>query len=180
MKSFCIFFVAAALAALLTGCSGGMTIDDGSGMQTIRFHDGSVALHKSGAPEADITVAGDLSIDGKAIVVTPSQRDLLKQYYAQALLVRSAGVATGKAGAAMAGHAIGSVVSGLAHGDPDSIGPAIDARAKQIEAKAMTVCTAFDALRDKQNAISNVLPAFKPYASTGGTKDSNCRAHMHG
>jgi hypothetical protein len=180
MKSIAEFLCAAAVAAVLTGCSSGIEIDDGSGLQSIRIHDGSVALHKNGAPEADITVAGDLSIDGKPIAVTPNQRDLLKQYYAQVLLVRNAGLETGKAGAAMAGHALGTVASGLIHGNPASIGPAVDAQARKIEAKAMDVCNDFEVLGLKQNAVANALPAFKAYASIADQKDADCRAHKHG
>lgn len=178
MKSIQTFFCTAVIAALLAGCGSGIEIDDGSGMQSIRIHDGNVVIHKSGAPEADISASGDLSIDDKVVPVTPAQRDLLKQYYTQVLVVRANGLATGKAGAAMAGHAIGSVASGLIHGDPDSIGPAVDAQEKQVEAKAMTVCTAFDVLRTKQNAIADSLPAFKPYASINNKPDDDCRSHI--
>ena len=180
MKSISTFFCATAFAALLAGCNEGIEIDDGSGMQSIQMHDGRIALHKIGAPEADITVAGDLSIDGNPVVVTAAQRDLLKQYYAQVLLVRSAGIATGKAGASMAGHALGTVASDLIHGKPDSIGPTIDAQAKQVEAKAMSICNDITVLQARQNAIANALPAFKPYASIAGRKDADCRAHAHG
>jgi len=167
-------FPATALAALLAGCNGGITISDDSGMQSIRVHDGSIAIHRSGAPEADVTMAGDLSIDGKPVALAPNQRDLLKQFYAQVMLVRADGIATGKAGASMAGHAIGAVASGLAHGDPDSIGPAIDARAKTVEAKAMAICNDMVALKARQDAIAAALPAFKPYASIKGNNKTDC------
>ena len=84
------------------------------------------------------------------------------------------GIATGKAGASMAGHAIGDVASGLAHGDPDSIGPAIDAHAKTVEAKALAICGDMVALRAKQDAIAAALPSFKPYASIHGNGKTDC------
>ena len=174
MKSITTLCCAAIFTILLAGCNGGIMISDDSGTQTIRVHDGGIAIHRTGAPEADITVAGDLSIDGKSVALAPNQRDLLKQYYAQVMLVRADGVATGMAGAAMAGHAIGAVTSGLAHGDPDSIGPAIDAHAKTVEAKAMVICTDMAALEAKQTAIANALPVFKPYASINGNKKTDC------
>ncbi len=177
MKSISARCLAIAFAFTLAGCDEGITIGDGSGMQSIRFHDGSIAIHKSGGPEADITAAGDLSIGGRPVAVTPAQRDLLKQYYMQVLQVRTDGIAIGKAGAAMAGHAVGSVVSGLAHGNPDSIGPAIDARAEQIKAKALVVCNEATALRTQQNAIASAVPAFGPYASIKATDGDSCRTH---
>jgi hypothetical protein len=174
MKSIFKICSATAIVAFLAGCNGGITISDGSGMQSIRIRDGGIAIHRTGAPEADITVAGDLSIDGKPVALSPNQRDLLKQYYTQVLLIRADGIATGKAGASMAGHAVGSVVSGLVHGDPDSIGPAIDAHAKTVEAKAMVICTDMVALEAKQVAIANALPVFKPYASIDTRKKTDC------
>ena len=171
------FSSAAAFAALLAGCSMQLDFGNGSVFRYISIHDGNIAVHAHSAPDAIVTPAGDLSIDGKAMTLTPVQRDLLKQYYAQVLAVRDDGIATGKAGAAMAGHAIGSVAAGLAHGNPDSIGSAIDARAKQVEAKAMAVCNGVAALQTKQNAIASALPEFKPYALIDGKEVSDCQAH---
>ena len=160
-------------AMLLSGCD--INYDDSSVLGHISLGDGSIAVHARNAPDAIVNPAGDLSIDGKAVALTPDQRDLLKQYYAQVMAVRDDGIATGKAGAAMAGHAMGSVASGLAHGNPDSIGPAIEARAKEIKAKAMAVCNDVAALQAKQDAIANALPVFKPYALIDG-KVSDCRS----
>jgi hypothetical protein len=178
MKSISSFFCATALTTLLAGCGMQLDLGSGSGLRSISIHAGSIAIHARGVPDAYVTAAGDLSIDGKPIPLVPTQRDLLKQYYAQVMLVRDDGVATGNAGAAMAGHALGSVASGLAHGNPDSIGPAIDARAKQVEAKAMTVCTDVVVLRAKQDAIVTVLPAFKPYASINANERTDCQARQ--
>lgn len=176
MKTILTFCFALAIATGVSGCSIG--IDNGSVFHYISIHDGSIAVHANSAPDAIVTPAGALSIDGKAITLTPAQRDLLKQYYAQVMAVRNDGIATGKAGAAMAGHAIGSVASGLAHGNPDSIGPAIDARARQVEAKAMAVCNGVITLQAKQDAIANAVPAFKPYALINGKEVSDCRSHQ--
>jgi hypothetical protein len=178
MKSISTFFCAAAFASLLAGCSMQIDFGDGAGLHGISIHDGSITVHARKAPDAIVTASGDLSIDGKAIALTPDQHALLRHYYAQVMTVRDDGIATGKAGASMAGHAIGSVASGLAHGDPDSIGPAIDARAKQVEAKAMAVCNDVQALQVQQNALADTLPAFKPYARIGAHNVTDCKAHQ--
>lgn len=161
-------------ATILSGCY--MRDDDSSVFDHITIHDGSIAVHARSAPDAKITLAGDLSIDGKAVTLTTAQHDLLKQYYAQVMALRDDGIATGKAGAAMAGQAIGTVASGLAHGNPDSIGPAIDAKAKGVEAKAMVVCNDVEALRAKQAVIASTLPAFKPYATIKANEVTDCRS----
>lgn len=167
-----------ALTALLAGC----TMDFGGGQvgSHISIHDGNISVHARGAPDAVIAADGSLSIDGKAVTVTSDQRDLLKKYYAQAMTIRTDGIAIGKAGAAMAGHAAGAVASGLAHGNPDSIGPAIDARAADLEKKAGGICVDLATLRSNQEAVAAALPAFKPYASINLSEVSNCQSHHAG
>ncbi len=174
MKMIPTFAIALPLVTSFSGCI--IQSDDSSVFNHISIHDGSVAVHARSAPDAEVTTAGDLSIDGKVVAVTNDQRDLLKQYYAQVIAIRNDGIATGKAGAAMAGHAIGSVASGLAHGNPDSIGPAIESRAKGIEAKAMAVCNDVETLRAKQTAIASAVPAFKPYALIDANEVKDCRS----
>jgi hypothetical protein len=172
---------AIALAALLAGCDGETIIgSDSGGFHHLTLRNGVLTAHSQGSPDAVIDAAGNLSIDGKAVAVTPAQRDLLKKYYADVVAIRQAGIETGKAGAAMAGHAIGAVAAGLAHGDPDSIGPKIDARAKDIEAKAMVICNSVAALRTDQDAIVAALPAFKPYANIETQEVDDCRSHHSG
>ncbi|MEO7478456.1 MAG: DUF2884 domain-containing protein [Lysobacteraceae bacterium] len=169
---------AIALVALLAGCDGETIIGSGSaGLHHLTLRNGTLTAHAQGAPNAVITPAGDLSIDNKSVAVTPEQRDLLKKYYGDVVAIRQAGIETGKAGAAMAGHAIGAVASGLAHGDPDSIGPKIDAHAKEIESKAMVICNDVVALRTTQDAIAASLPAFKPYANIEKQEVDDCRSH---
>ena len=171
---------AIALVALLAGCDGETIIgSDSSGFRHLTLRNGVLTAHSQGNPDAVIDAAGDLRIDDKPIAVTPAQRELLKKYYADVVAIREAGIETGKAGAAMAGRAIGAVASGLAHGDPDSIGPKIDARAKDIEAKAMVICNGIAALRTDQDTIVSALPAFKPYANIEAQEVDDCRSHDH-
>lgn len=168
---------AIALVALLAGCDGETIIGDDSGFHHLTLRNGVLTAHAQGQPDAVIDAAGDLRIDDRPITVTPTQRDLLKKYYRDVAAIRQAGIETGKAGAAMAGHAIGAVAAGLAHGDPDSIGPKIEARAKDIKAKAMVICNDVASLRTDENAITAVLPAFKPYANIDPHEVDDCRAH---
>jgi hypothetical protein len=166
-----------ALVALLAGCDGETIIGSDSGFHHLTLRNGVLTAHAQGQPDAVIDAAGELRIDDKPIAVTPAQRDLLKKYYGDVVAIRQAGIETGKAGAAMAGHAIGAVASGLAHGDPDSIGPNIEAHAKDIEAKAMVICNNVASLRADENAITAALPAFKPYANIDVHEVDDCRAH---
>jgi hypothetical protein len=177
MKSIRTLLTVAALSAALAAC-GDTTIGDGFGGHHLRLRDGLLTAHVNGLPDAVINAAGDLTIADKPVAVTPAQHELLKKYYEQVANVRQAGIETGKAGAAMSAHAIGAVASGLAHGDPDSIGPKIDAQAQEIEAKALAICESVNALQKTQDAVAASLPAFKPYAAIElRDGDDDCGAH---
>ena len=133
-----------------------------------------IAIHAHSGPDAIVSVDGDLSVDGKTVAITPTQRDLLKQYFASAIALRDDALATAAAGVATAGQAIGSVVSGLASGKPDQIGPAIEARAAKVEARAAKVCADLSALRAKQETIAGQLAAFRPYATIEAGQIGDC------
>ncbi|HTA64788.1 MAG TPA: DUF2884 family protein [Xanthomonadaceae bacterium] len=177
MKSILKVCVAIAIAATLAACNGETYIGDVNSGHHLVLNNGVLTAHVSGQPDAVIDASGDLSIGGKSVALTPVQHDLLKTYYEQVLDIRKAGIETGKAGAAMAGHAVGAVVSGLAHGDPDSIGSRIDDRAKDVEAKALMICDNLEALQKTQDAVAIALPAFKPYATLEVRETSDCRSH---
>jgi hypothetical protein len=141
----------------------------------ISIHAGRVAVHAPGHADADITSAGDLSIDGASITVTPAQRDLFKHYYDTALALRDHGIATGNAGIATAGKAIASVASGLASGTPDKIDSEVNASAAKVEAKATLVCNDLTELQSTQNTLASQLPAFQPYALIKSHDVDDCR-----
>ena len=177
MKSIRNLFAVALLAASLAACGGTTYIGDFGEGHHLMLRDGLLTAHIRGQPDATIDAAGDLRIADQPIATTPVQRDLLKAYYTQVVNIRQAGIDTGKAGASMAAHAIGAVASGLAHGDPDSIGPKIDEHAKEIETKAMAICENLDALQKSQDAVAASLPAFKPYAAISIRETSDCESH---
>jgi hypothetical protein len=163
---------AVALALALSGCYGDTEI--GNGLHHVTLRGGVLTAHVSGQPDAVVTAEGDLSIGGKPVAVTPTQRELLKKYFGSVVAVRQAGIETGKAGAAMAGHALGEVARGLANGDPDQIGSRIDDRAKEVERKALVICDSLESLRTTQDAIAASLPAFKPYATIDSGDVTSC------
>lgn len=183
MNAFIKLCALSALAASLAACDGTETtyIGDSQGHH-LALHDGMLTLHVRGQPDAVINATGDLRIGGKAVDETAAQRGLLKTYYGEVVGIRTAGIETGKAGAKLAGHAIGEVVSGLVHGDTDHIDSRINDRAKDVEAKALAICENLQSLQETQDAIAASLPAFKPYAAieVRGSSDCHDKAERHG
>jgi hypothetical protein len=150
------------LAAALSGCGNGGTVVSGRGV--LSFDNGHVVLRPFGQPDATISATGDLAIAGKDVAVTSAERNLLVDYYGHAVALRNDGLKTGVAGAAVASAAIGSVIKGLFHGDPDKIGTGIDAKAEKVDQQARALCTEVRALRITQKTLAAQMATFQPYA----------------
>ena len=161
------------LAFAMAGCSN--DVGNTSAFQHISvLNSTQIAIHAHSGPDAIVSVGGDLSIGGKTVAITPTQQELLRQYFAGAIALRDDALATGAAGVATAGQAIGSVVTGLAGGKPDQIGPAIEARAAKVEVQAAKVCADLSALRARQEKIAGQLAAFGPYATIDAGQIGDC------
>ncbi len=182
MSSRHLFF-ALLTTGLLAGCGNGSDMSDFGGTSIanggIRVKHGVATLHVSGAPNAVISADGELSIDSKAVATTPAQQALLKQYAQAAFAVREHGIATGKAGAAVAGAAIQGVVASIASGDSNQIDKHVDAKAKQVEEQANKICRDIVQIKTAQDALAAQLPAFKPYAGIlAANQHDDCDKHQ--
>lgn len=134
-----------------------------------------VTLRTSGAPEAVITASGDFSVDGKEVAVTPDQRKQLQRYYQGALAVREHGIATGKAGVAVAGAAMTGIADAISSGDSEQIDKHVSAKAELVEQKARKICLDIVEIKAAQGALATQLPAFKPYAALLQGNDDDCK-----
>ncbi|MEO5558198.1 MAG: hypothetical protein ABIO49_00800 [Dokdonella sp.] len=164
-----------ALGLTLAACEGSQKNNSFTHFSVV--DDTHVAIHARGAADAILAADGSLSIDGKILATTPPQQGLLEGYYRGIDAMRRDAIATGAAGIATAGTAIVSVVSGLASGDPDSIGPKVDAKAAKVDAAAAKLCADLEELRKQQEAIVVQLDAFRPYASIGTSETEDCASH---
>jgi hypothetical protein len=141
----------------------------------IRLSDGQVTLHARNAPDAVINANGDLQIDQQAVQTSPAERELLKSYYQNALMIRTDGIATGKAGAAVGAQALKSVAKGISSGNTDQIQQDIDAKAKVVKEAALKICQDLANIKTSQDQLAVQLPAFKPYSDiVGGSDVGDC------
>ena len=170
LRTFCACLLSVALAA----CTSNENSSSSSVFNHISFNGDSVIVHARQAPPAVLLRDGSLNIDGETIVATAAQQQLLADYYRQSVQLRDDGVAIGAAGGMMAGHAIGAVVSGLASGNPDQIGPRVEAQVAKIEARVADLCSDLQMLRSTQDAIAAELPAFLPYATISADEVERC------
>lgn len=151
------------LVSMLAGCI--ISSDDNGTLNHIGFGNGQITIKAQGKPVAIVSADGSLRIDGDPVALTPPQQALLKRYHAEALQLRSDGLAVGSAGIAVAGKAVGSAISGLLGGDPDQIEANVEAEAERIEASVATLCDHLADLQATGNRAAAALPQFRPYAS---------------
>ncbi|MGV8940069.1 MAG: hypothetical protein ACOH1P_00815 [Lysobacter sp.] len=178
MKPLHAFACGLALAAALVGCQQSTgRIHSHSVMQHIRLDGDRVGTGGPDGTTAWIDASGSLQIRGKDVALTVEQRALASSYHAEAMGLKADGIAIGKSGAALAGKVIGAVASGLASGDPDSIGTKIEADAKQIETRALAVCQRVATLQQSQDALARSLPVFAPYATITDASAADCRTN---
>ena len=138
----------------------------------IRLNNDHVILRVDGSPDATISAGGDLQIDQQTVSTNDAQRQLLQSYYQNAFAIRTDGIATGKAGAAVGAQAIKSVATRLASGDPDKIQQDVAAKTKVVKEAARKICLDVSGIQTAQNQLATQLPAFKPYGSIIGTEDA--------
>jgi len=162
----------AALVFAVAGCSNEV---QGSFAHLNQINKTQFAVHREGGPDAIVSKTGELSIAGATVNLDPAQRALVARYFDNAIALRDDGFATGMAGASTAITALSSVVTGLASGEPDKIGSDVEAKAAQLDAKALKVCGDLHDLAATQNALSASLPAFKPYALISEKDVDECR-----
>src|SRR5690349_19050666 len=141
--------------ALALGCVTGTAFGSDSALGRFTLmSDGRIAVHARSGPDAIMSSNGDLSIGDTRLRIDQNQRDLVARYFAKASDLRQDGFATGMAGLNTAVTALTSVVSGLASGDPDSIGDKVEAKAAKIEVHVARLCVDLRELASTQNALA--------------------------
>ena len=161
-------------ALALVGCGSHDRVTIGNSvLNHIELGDDRISLHGD-REVAVITKQGDLSIDGKAVTLNPTQRSQAQRLYSNAMGVRDDGVAIGKAGADMAGKAVSGAIEGLVKGDPGSVGDKMDAEANNIAQQAKKLCKRVIEMRAAQDALVETLPAFKPFATLDRSSVRDC------
>lgn len=138
---------------------------------TVRSDDGSTR-------KAEITPAGDLIIDGKAVALDESQRRLLLDYRARVSDIAQAGAAVGAAGAELAGKAVTEAIGSLFSGNPDDVGKRVEAQAGGIKDAARKLCDRVPALREAQRKAVAAIPEFAPFADHDNDDHNDCHQEI--
>lgn len=154
-----------ALSAMLAACA----------MPDFYFMNGKITmignlltLHVGDAPNATISSAGDLNIDGKAVPVTAPQRGLLMLYYQNVQDIRERSTAMGTAVEAAAKEAAKHSADGkLDASQKQQLGNQATAQSHQL---SHTLCQDEVNLKAVQDQLVAQMPGFKPYGNIFGSK----------
>ncbi len=127
-------------------------------------------------PKAEITPAGDLLIEGKAVATTPAQKVRVLAYRGAMINVAGDGMAIGMEGARVGIDAAASALKGVLAGQSgDAIGKQVGAEAKtRIQPMVDQLCSRLPALLSAQQALAASVPEFKPYASMDQSDVDGC------
>ena len=167
------FALALAASLVLAGCGNGLdttTIANGG----IVVLGDQVTLHGTGNSEALLDATGRLVIDGHVVAVDTTQRQLLQQYYQGARAVREHGVATGKAGAAVAVQSLRNAAEHATGRGTEQTAAKLDTATRRVDDEANKICLDIGQIRAAQNRLADSLPAFKPFARIIDGDDSDC------
>ena len=168
--------LALAASALLAGCSNG-SFDSGStniANGGIVVRGDRVILHGNGGVEGNLDAAGNLVIDGRTVTVDATQRQQLQQYYQGAHAVREHGIATGKAGAAVAVQSLKSAAAHVTGGDGEQADATLDAATSRVDQAASKICFDLQQIKGAQARLATGLAAFKPFAGIVHSNDDEC------
>lgn len=127
-------------------------------------------------PEAEITPAGELLIEGKQVATTPEQKALVLAYRGELLGVVGDSMAIGMEGARVGIDAAASALKGMLAGQSgDEIGKQAGEQAEaKIKPMVAQLCTRMPGLLSAQQALAAALPEFKPYANLDQSDVDDC------
>lgn len=141
---------------------------------------GKRAATDADLPHAEISPAGDLLVDGKAVAVTPAQRRQLQDYRGQVIEVALAGLTIGEQAAEAA---LESVDRGLFSLMASAMTGRLERQLEQrllttLEPGILELCGALPALMESQQALAAGLPEFRPYANLRADDVQACEADV--
>ncbi|HKZ12072.1 MAG TPA: hypothetical protein VJL61_15400 [Rhodanobacteraceae bacterium] len=198
MRKFSMFLATSSLA-VLTACSAGQAPSPSASSAAIASSTDTLigsaidrAMDKAGAeiatknisisdndgdlPKAEITPQGDFLVAGKAVPLTPAQRNEMLAYRQQIVGIARQGIEIGKQGASLGMSAAGAAIAGALAGESDQqIRQHVEAQTSGIRKAAAKICDRLPAMMTSQRKLAADVPAFKPYATMTQKDIDDCR-----
>lgn len=153
----------------------GQKVREATNQARQKLAEGNISISGNKGAKVEVSPAGDLLIDGKAVAIDDNQRQLLLQYRAQVIKVAEAGIEVGVQGADLGARAAGEALKGLLSGNTEQIEERVNAEAKKLEESAAKICDQLPALLAAQQQLAAAIPEYKPYASMDQGDIDECR-----
>jgi hypothetical protein len=143
-------------------------------------HDRRTADDRAAQPRGEITPAGDLLVEGKAVPVDAAQRRQLREYRGQVIGLARAGIDAGEKAALLAIDAtdvslVQLIVGALSGSQERRVESTVQ---RELRPAILQICRRLPQLRDSQQALAGSIPAFRPYATLRGEDVANCEADV--
>lgn len=134
------------------------------------------AKRQQARPKGEITPAGDLLVDGKAVAVDAAQRRTLLDYRSQVIDAAKIGIDAGERAAMLAIDATDvSLFRMFVGAMTGSLERRVEAAVvREIQPAVLRICQRLPQLRDSQQALAANLPAFRPYATLEADDLADC------
>lgn len=149
---------------------------------SLRFgrHDSARSASDSKTPKGEITPAGDLLIDGRAVAIDAAQRRQLLGYRAEVIGLARTGIEAGEKAALLALDAVDvSMFQLIVGGLTGSLERRVEATVqRELQPTVLQICRRLPRLRDSQQALASRVPAFRPYATLQDDDVANCEADV--
>ncbi|MGH8052473.1 MAG: hypothetical protein ACREP4_00885 [Stenotrophomonas sp.] len=131
-------------------------------------------------PDAHITPAGELVIDGKTVATNAQQRQLLLDYRGQVLGIAKAGIDVGEKAAMAALQATDvSIFSLIVGGLTGGLERRVETLVKEhIEPMVSQICQRLPAVLVSQQALATSIPQFQPYANLDQEDIDSCDSEL--
>ena len=131
-------------------------------------------------PRGEITPAGDLLIDGKAVAIDAGQRRQLLDYRNRVIDLAHAGIDAGEKAALLAIDATDvSLFHLIVGGLTGSLERRVESTVqRELQPAILQICHRLPQLRESQQSLAASVPAFRPYATLRSDDVANCEADV--
>jgi hypothetical protein len=131
-------------------------------------------------PKGEITPAGDLLVDGKAIQLDAAQRKQLLGYRTQVIGLARDGIDAGEKAALLAIDAtdvslFNLIVGGLTGSLERRVKSTVQ---RELQPAILQICHRLPQLRESQQSLAGTVPAFRPYATLRSEDVASCEADV--
>lgn len=153
------------LVALLTAANASATHVSLSTGGNVEFDGDQVVITPKAGPPAEISPAGEFTIDGRRIAVSEKDRILFGRYNQSMHRIVAEAKDIGLEGASLGLSALGQALAAIFTGDGEAVERKMKAKAEPLKERGRELCREVKGLQRIQHDLAADVPEFRPYAT---------------